>query len=37
MKMLAVIPGVNLREIEVTGGLRLEDFIAESEARARPR
>jgi hypothetical protein len=26
-----------LREIEATGGLRLEDFIAEVEARARPK
>jgi hypothetical protein len=26
----------DLREIEATGGLRLEDFIAEVEARARP-
>lgn len=26
-----------VREIEVTGGLRLEDFIAEVEARARAR
>jgi hypothetical protein len=26
-----------VREIETTGGLRLEDFIAELEARARPR
>ncbi len=25
----------HVREIEVTGGLRLEDFIAELEARAR--
>jgi hypothetical protein len=27
----------HVREIEVTGGLRLEDFIAELEARARPK
>ena len=27
----------HVREVEVTGGLRLEDFIAELEARARPR
>jgi hypothetical protein len=26
----------HVREIETTGGLRLEDFIAELEARARP-
>jgi hypothetical protein len=26
-----------VREIEATGGLRLEDFIAELEARARPK
>lgn len=27
----------HIREIETTGGLRLEDFIAELEARARPK
>jgi hypothetical protein len=27
----------NVREIEATGGLQLEDFIAELEARARSR
>ena len=27
----------HVREIEATGGLRLEDFIAELEARARPK
>jgi hypothetical protein len=27
----------HVRELEATGGLRLEDFIAELEARARPR
>lgn len=26
-----------VREIETTGGLRLEDFIADVEARARPK
>jgi hypothetical protein len=26
----------HVREVEATGGLRLEDFIAELEARARP-
>ena len=27
----------HVREVEATGGLRLEDFIAELEARARPK
>jgi hypothetical protein len=27
----------HVREVEATGGLRLEDFIAELEARAKPR
>jgi hypothetical protein len=27
----------HVREIEAAGGLRLEDFIAELEARARPK
>jgi hypothetical protein len=27
----------DVREIETTGGLQLEDFIAEIEARARPK
>jgi hypothetical protein len=27
----------HIREIEATGGVRLEDFIAELEARARPK